>query len=111
MSSSVEKILTLDQMVRVVLAADPDSRNSDIRLTQVIWWKYYREKIQQRDGKFYVAIDDLFELPREDNIKRCRAQIQNVEKKWLPTSWEIARQRKWREDVWRDYVKRQDSLF
>ena len=48
-----------------------------------------------------VMLKELFELPREDNIKRIRAKIQNDEKRLLPTKWEVARKRGILEDEWR----------
>lgn len=94
----------LESQIRVVLSEDKKSRNSDIRLTQMIWWKYYRNKIKMVDDKPYINMNDLFELPREDNIKRIRAKIQNDEKMYLPTDPAIARKRGWAEDEWRSYL-------
>lgn len=79
----------------------PETRNSDIDLTREIWRRFYPQKIKSLDGiREYVDLIDLFELPREDAIKRIRATIQNEEKKFPPTSWEVARQRKWNEAEW-----------
>lgn len=94
----------LDYQVRHTLEMDVKSRNSDIRLTQVLWWNHYRSYMKNIDGKIYVNVADLFTLPREDNIKRIRAKIQNVEKKWLPTDPAIAKKRGWQEDEWREYL-------
>lgn len=98
------EIKTLEAKVRKVLAEDEKSRNSDIRLTQMIWWRFYQPKMRQFEGKTYVGITDLFELPREDNIKRVRARIQNVEKKFLPTNPEVAKKRGWKIEEWREYL-------
>ena len=97
-------ILTLDKKVRICLAADVESRNDDLRLTQVVWWRYHRECVKLIDGVHYVAVRDLHNLPREDNIKRVRAKIQNVEHKYLPTKPEVAVKRGWNEDRWRHYL-------
>lgn len=102
------KIKDLDQKVRKVLANDEKSRNSDIRLTQMIWWTYCQHLILMHDNgkgeKAYIAMSDLFELPREDNIKRIRAKIQNEEKIYLPTDPAVAKKRGWNEDEWRTYL-------
>lgn len=42
------------------------------------------------DGVYFVSLGKLFDLPREDNIKRIRAKIQNEEKLFLPTDPAIA---------------------
>lgn len=87
-----------------MLEADEKSRNSDIRLTQMIWWRFYNDKFETINGKAYVEIGALFDLPREDNIKRIRAKIQNDLHEFLPTDPEVARKRGWEIDEWRSYL-------
>lgn len=94
----------LERQVRHILSTDEKSRNSDIRLTQMIWWHFYRSHMKQIDGKVYVNVADLFTLPREDNIKRIRAKIQNELKEFLPTDASVAKKRGWQEDEWRSYL-------
>lgn len=86
------------------MATDEKSRNSDIRLTQMIWWNYYKSSLLNHDGKIYVNMADLYNLPREDNIKRIRAKIQNDLKEFLPTDPAIAKKRGWQEDEWRKFL-------
>lgn len=96
---------TLDAKVRFCLEKYPDTRNSDITLTIEIWKNFYAESvITARNGKLGLYIDDLFKLPREDNVKRIRAKIQNVEKKFLPTNPEVAKKRGWKINEWREYL-------
>lgn len=98
------KIKDLDKKVRNILHTDEKSRNSDIRLTQLIWWTYYSQHIHKFNESYYVEITSLFDLPREDNIKRIRAKIQNEEKLYLPTDPAVAKKRGWNEDEWREYL-------
>lgn len=98
------QIKDLDGKVRFVLEHYPDTRNSDIRLTHVIWYVYYKEKIRFLDGKAVVALEDMYELPREDNVKRIRATVQNVDHLFVPTEWEVAKRRGMKEDDWRGYL-------
>lgn len=96
------KIKQLKQKVKKMLALYPETRNSDVELTLRIWKEYYPMRIlkREKDGKDYVALTDLFDLPREDNIKRLRAKIQNEEFLYLPTSKKVAEQRKINMDRW-----------
>ena len=100
-------IKTLKARVRAILEEYPDTRNSDIALTIRIWNVFYPDKVCPMpfgdDGKRvdFVAVDDLFKLPREDNVKRCRAYWQNTRKMFPPTVWEIAKQRGMLKDEWR----------
>ena len=97
--------ITLRDQVIYCLTQDPHSRNSDIRLTQVLWWNYYNSYfIKGEDDKWLIRVGDLWSLPREDNIKRVRAKIQNDENKFLPTDPEVCRKRKIKEEDWRRYL-------
>jgi len=94
----------LEKQIRHILATDEKSRNSDIRLTQMIWWNYYRKDLLETNNKVYVDISALYHLPREDNIKRIRAKIQNDLKEFLPTDASVAKKRGWQEDEWRRFL-------
>jgi hypothetical protein len=102
-----------------VLRDDEQSRNSDIRLTQVLWWRFYNNKmVKLGDGKIAVRLSDLFELPREDHVKRIRAVIQNEENRYLPTSEEVRKKRLINEEKWLAYLEynkprvyQQEALF
>lgn len=98
------RIKDLDTKVRFVLEHYEDTRNSDIRLTQVIWYVYYKNSIKFLNGEAVVALKDMYDLPREDNIKRIRAKIQNEEHLFVPTVWEVAKRRGMKEDDWRSYL-------
>lgn len=85
----------LKKMVELILEENPDfrgieARNSDIALTIIIWQRWYGVS-EEPDG--IVHLRRLLDLPREDNIKRVRAVLQNEENKFLPTSWEVAKKR------------------
>ena len=85
-----KKIQTLKTKVEMVLATDPETRNSDIKLLIAVWRSYYPEVLYEHpSGELYVKLAYLFDLPREDHIKRVRAQIQNVEQRYLPTRIDV----------------------
>ena len=94
----------LEIQIRATLAIDEQSRNSDIRLTHVIWARYYPKYVKTIDGKMYVEMKAMYDLPREDNIKRIRAKIQNELHEFLPTDPEVAKKRGWEIDEWREYL-------
>ena len=71
-----------------------NNRNSDIDLMVWIWKRYYN--VQDT-----ISLKQLYDLPTQENIKRHRARIQNEEKQFLPTSWEVAKGRRWKEQEWR----------
>ena len=93
----------LRTQVETMLREVPETRNCDILLTIQIWQRYYPEMIKTtKKGSKGIYLDSLFTLPREDNVKRHRARIQNEEHKYLPTIWEVARRRRINEDRWRE---------
>lgn len=94
--------MTLKEKVLNVLEKYPDTRNSDITLTLRIWLEYHRNDISVFEGKNYVRLTKIFDLPREDNIKRIRAKIQNEEYLFLPTDPNIIKKRKLNEKKWRE---------
>ena len=88
-------------MVENILRNMPENRNSDIALTIEIWRKYYPSLIKVgKTGQEGVWLKDIFELPREDNIKRERAKF-NALGKYYPTDWKVAKARGLKEDLWR----------
>ena len=96
--------LTLEKKVRAILQQDEESRNDDIRLTQLVWWNYHRDAIQMIDKVPYVNMRMLHKLPREDGIKRVRAHIQNDLHELVPTRREVAEKRGMNEIEWRNYL-------
>lgn len=71
-------IKTLKSKVYRILEDYPETRNSDITLTTKIWRMFYSHIVKVgEDGDYIAKLKDLHQLPREDHIKRVRAQIQN----------------------------------
>jgi hypothetical protein len=90
------RIMQLKVMVEKVLAEEEDTRNSDLLLTHRIWQRWYGVGDE-------VTLQKMFELPREDNVKRIRAKF-NHEKKYLPTSLKVAKARGFNENEWRNLL-------
>lgn len=102
----MSKIENLKAKVLHVLETFPQSRDCDQWLTLKIWSLYYPKSIFRGEGGVQmVKLRDIMELPREDNVKRVRAIIQNVENKFLPTSLEVVRQRRINEELWKEYIQ------
>jgi len=67
----------------------------------VVWKNFFKDRISTlNDGRLAVSLADLYELPREDNIKRVRAAF-NAEGKYYPTEWAVAKARGIKEDEYR----------
>jgi hypothetical protein len=95
----------LERQIVAVLKGDEQSRNSDIRLTQMIWYTFYRSHLKEVDGEYYVRMKSMYDIPREDNIKRIRAKIQNVEHRYVPTDPKVALKRGFDNVTeWREYL-------
>jgi hypothetical protein len=98
-------IKNLKYEVEDILKTVPESRNSDITLMIEIWKKYYPRYLKQASNGKDVGIylKDLYELPREDSVKRIRAKF-NVEGYYWPTEWNIAKNRRINENEWRKHL-------
>ena len=87
---------TLKGQVHHCLSQFKDTRDDDITLTIRLWREFYPALVTNG----IVALTSLYELPREDGIKRYRAHFQNDKDLFLPTKIEIAKKRGINEDVW-----------
>ncbi|WP_457635822.1 hypothetical protein [Persephonella sp.] len=93
--------MNLKNKVEKILKEFPETRNSDISLTIQIWRTFYPEFLEtDKLGRELVCLDALFELPREDIVKRYRAKF-NEEGLYLPTDEEVLRQRHLKEKQFR----------
>lgn len=95
--------MNLKQQVEYILQTYPNTRNSDIKLTLNVWIKYYPSKVKFVKDKWFVALNDLYELPREDNVKRIRAKF-NQQNLYLPTDPEVIKQRRQKEMEWKQQM-------
>jgi hypothetical protein len=96
---------TLLDQVEFVLATYPETRNSDITLTLQLWEVYYPQFLHKDNGgATIINARDLFDLPREDNIKRVRAKFQNEQQKYLPTSIDVLINRAKASKEWRQLL-------
>lgn len=107
-----EELNTIKDQVERYLKKDIDCRNSD----RVLYYRILREAYQKNEiGKPFEGIDGfdalffqaLWELldnsPDKSSVKRVRARIQNIEKKYRSTIPEVIRKRKQRQDDFRDW--------
>lgn len=103
-----EKLKTLKQQVEYCLQNSPEARNSDIKLMILVWINFYEIR------GAVIELNDLYYLPREDNIKRIRANFQSCKKymetgdpkhapKYLPTDKKVAEKRGINEEIWRRF--------
>lgn len=96
-----ETIRTLKKKVEYVLENFPETRNSDIALTIKIWKDFFDSMVHPDAIRGdYIYLDSLYILPNQDNIKRIRANF-NQEKRFLPTKWEVAKERGMLEEEWK----------
>ena len=95
----LKTLTTLQSQVEYCLENDPITRDSDICLMIAIWKTF-------KDVDNTIELNELYDLPREDNIKRIRARIQNRLGLYLPNSWEVAKQRRINRQVWESYLNK-----
>ena len=96
--------MTIRKQILYCLEQYPNTRNDDIDLTIKVWQNFpplneatgknVKIHYSEISNKYYIALEDLHWLQREDHIKRIRADIQNKDKLWLPTNPRVAEFRK-----------------
>ena len=91
--------MKLKDQVEYCLQYIPATRDSDIKLTLNVWKCFYANNMHKIEGEYYVKVKDMYELPREDNVKRLRGKF-NEEGKYLTDKPEIRKQRKQKEIEW-----------
>lgn len=110
----ITKIKKLRDQVEYVLRNSADSRNSDIALTIEVWKCFYKDFIFVSNGIASIPVTALYELPREDNIKRIRAKFNEAGLYW-PSNEAVAEKRGINASIWRQYMAThrfdQNSLF
>lgn len=95
----------LEAKVLKILKDIPESRDSDVILTFWIVKTYMPTEVRCIDGQWFLSMRGLNEY-REDHIKRVRAKIQNEKNQYLPTSWEVAKQRRIAQVEWENWSRR-----
>lgn len=88
------ELTKLKDQIEYCLINYPETRNSDIELTICVWTKYYQVGVT-------IRLAQLYDLPSQDSVKRIRANFQNVDHKYLPTSEMVALERHWKIEEWR----------
>ena len=104
-------MLKLKDQVEITLKDYPESRNSDVTLTIALWKKFYSAHIKVTSTNEHgILLKSLYTLPSQDNVKRCRAMIQNDEHRLLPTDSRVRKTRRIKEEEWRAWVN-QDNEY
>lgn len=102
----------LKEQVKAVLRDSLESRNSDLTLTIEVWKRFYLNSTINSEGKG-IMFNELYNVPREDNIKRIRAKFSEEALKridngnlkydeiyYLPTDEKVAEQRQINSAIW-----------
>ena len=96
--------MKLQDKIEYCLNKYPETRNSDIKLTNAVWIEFHNSKLLVVEGAIFtqyaVKLTELYDLPSQDDVKRIRAKIQNNLHKFLPTSEEVIKQRRIKEKYW-----------
>ena len=89
---TTEEITTVKKIVLKLLGEDVRCRNDDKCLTF---------RVMEHFTKIYIPFEDFKKIPAFETIKRCRAKIQNVDKKFLPTDPKVIKRRSIREGIFK----------
>jgi len=99
----------LKNQILVMLREFPDTRNSDIKLMIHLWNRYYPAHIKNTSGGQGIFLSSLYTLPTQESIKRIRAVVQNDEHKYLPSDSKVRKQRRIKEEEWREWINQNNE--
>lgn len=100
--NTIKEFSKVSDLVFFLLSSDERCRNDDK-------WLTYR--VMTFFTKIYIPFEDFNKIPAFETIKRTRAKIQNVDKKFLPTSDEVINKRQNRQKEvkgWANSFKKND---
>lgn len=105
---TVQKLNNLSQRVEFVLGRYPETRNSDLELQAQVYIQFY-PPFETAIYNWQDFVSVMRSLPTLDHIARSRRKvIQSHEyKKYLPTILEVAINRGYAEEIWREYAKQE----
>lgn len=95
---TIQEFKQVQDLVEQLLSMDKRCRNDDK-------WLTYR--VMRHYTNIYIPFEDFEKLPAFETIKRCRAKIQNVEKKYLPTDPKVIAKRQKRQSDVRVWIRGQ----
>lgn len=91
--------MNLVEKVEKILETYPNTRDSDTKLTIMVWWQNNQNKLKIVEGIQYVALKDILDMESAESIGRARRKIQE-EGRWL-SSEQVALERAKREEEMR----------
>ena len=95
LESTIQEIKTVKELVIKLLEKDDRCKNDDKWLT----YRVFSEIAIRHNKNIYIPFE-LFNLfPAFETVKRCRAFIQNTEKRYLPTDEQVLNRRQNREKI------------
>lgn len=107
------EILGLGKTILSIMEVKPKARDDDMYLILQVWMVLHPEKIfQNPEGRQCVRLLDIhesFESP--ESIRRTRQKIQNDLGLFPPTTFQIAKARRMKEEEWRESMSNNFSLL
>jgi hypothetical protein len=101
----------LQNKVEHILKNFPETRDSDIKLTNLIWWKFYEDYLfEDKNGDIAIRLLDIYAVPKQDNVKRIRAKLQNQKHLYLPLDPSIRKKRNILKEDWRRYLGKNPEM-
>jgi hypothetical protein len=87
---------TVTAIIEHLLETDERCRNDD---------KYLTYKVFRYFTNIYIPFEDFDKLPSFETVKRCRAKIQNVERRFLPTNPDVIARRQNRQREVKEFLR------
>lgn len=87
---------TVKAIVEYLLETDERCRNDD---------KYLTYKVFRYFTKIFIPFEDFNKIPAFETVKRTRASIQNVERRFMPTNPDVIARRQKRQGEVKEFLR------
>lgn len=103
---TTQKLKNVEQKVAYILENYLETRNSDIELFAKYCERFY-PPFERPIYNWRDLAGAMYQVTNFDHISRCRRKAieRSNYKKWLPTDKNVAMNRGYSEEVWREYAK------
>jgi hypothetical protein len=105
------ELLGLGKTILGIMSQYPKARDDDMYLILHVWMALHPSKIFQYEERQCVKLKDIHELfESPESIRRTRQKIQNDLGLFPPTSYQVMKARRMKEENWREAMRNNFNL-
>jgi len=108
----MQRLRDYKSKVRAILEEFPNARNNDGVLIAHFLYKHHRHLLRRdTDGNICIPLKYLKDVSPLNTITRARRIVQNDDGEFLPTSAQVRKLRRIKEEQWRNWEVREAQNY